>query len=179
MCIPTFFMYFTAIICIFFINANNIYLHCTTKINKLLHKLSCIIYYITKSNSQLNLPLFSVFLTPLSCWLFMLLSLPLYSFFFLSYTIHLMLLRQWNLLWVVLCFYQIAIIIYSLLHWVIKVIWFFCYYCFIAALWHSVYINVSWLPSRLKLRVDLKGNRSLNTLKNCHSWHSGSLFVFT
>lgn len=100
-------------------------------------------------------------------------------FFFLSYTIHLMLLRQWNSLWVVLCFYQIAIIIYSLLHWVIKVIWFFCCYCFIAALWHSVYINVSWLPSRLKLRVDLKGNRSLNTLKNCHSWHSGSLFVFT
>ncbi len=74
-------MYSTAIICAFFISANNICLHRTTKMNKLLHKLSCIIRFITKSSSQLNLLLFLVFLTPPTYWLFMLLSLPVCSFF--------------------------------------------------------------------------------------------------
>ena len=54
-------MYFTAIICVFYISANDICLHRTTKIDKLLYKLSCMICYITMSNSYLNPPYFSVF----------------------------------------------------------------------------------------------------------------------
>ena len=85
MCISTFFMYFTAIIYVFFINANTICLHRTTKMNNLPNKLSCMNYYIIKSNSQLNPPFFSVFLIPSNYWVFMLLLLPLYSFFFTSH----------------------------------------------------------------------------------------------
>ncbi len=70
-------MYFTAIVYVFFISANTICLHRITKMNKLLHKLSRMICFITKSNSQLNPLLFSVFLAPSSCWPFMLLLLPL------------------------------------------------------------------------------------------------------
>ncbi len=61
-------MYSTAIICVFFISANSICLHCTTKINKLLHKLSRMICFITKSSGQLNPPLFSIYFSPPTCW---------------------------------------------------------------------------------------------------------------
>lgn len=55
-----------------------------------------------------------------------------------------------------------------------KVIWFFCGCCFIATFLLSVYINVNLNPSRLKLRVDWKWNRSLNISKHCYGWRGCS-----
>lgn len=57
-----FFMYFIAIIWVLFISLHNICLHCNTKINKLLHKLCCMICFITKSSNQLIPRLFRFFL---------------------------------------------------------------------------------------------------------------------
>ncbi len=113
-------MYFTAIICVFFISANNIYLHRTTKMNKLLHKLSRMICFITKSSNHLNPLLFSVFLSPPTYWLFMLFSLSLCFFFFFCHTVHLLLLWQWNSLWVISYFSQIAAIVNGLLCQVVR-----------------------------------------------------------
>ncbi len=118
--ISTFFMYSMAIICVFFISANNICLHCITKMNKLLHKLSCIICFITKSSSQLNPLLFSVFLSLPTYWLFMLFSLLLCFLLLSRHAIHLSLLWQWNLLWFVLYFNQIAAIVNNLLYQVVR-----------------------------------------------------------
>ncbi len=60
-----------------------------------------------------------------------------------------------------------------------RVIWSFCRHCFITTFGRSIYVNVSWTPLRLRLRVDWKGNRSLNTLKYRHGQRSRFLFVCT
>ncbi len=106
----------TAIICVFFISANNICLHHIIKINKLLHKLNRMIHFITKSSSQLNPPLFSVFLTSPTCWLFILFSSPLCSLLLSPHA------------------GQIAAIVYGLLHQVVRL---FSFSVVVALLQHS------------------------------------------
>ncbi len=272
-----------AIIFVFFISANTICLHCTTKMNKLLHKLSHMICSIIKSSSQLNPLLFLIFLVLPSYWPFMLLLSPLSPSFALcrsfitALVVEFALSRlvlpsnhrhhipsislSWKVIWSSCCYCFIAVIQsivllrrsgalsvyrsspaavamdfaldYLMLYHIVRLfdsliivallwrfealsvyrlplaivvveftlvcllflsnchscIWFallnckvirsFCCCCFVAMFRHSICVNVSWTPPRLRLRVDWKGNRSLNTSKRHHGRRGCSPFVST
>lgn len=113
--------------------------------NKLQYKLSCMICYITKSRAHFEFSTFFGFSSSqvIDCLCYHH-HLCVLLFIYIAPSIYCC---CGSGIRFVLYFCQIAVIVYNLLHQVIKVLWFFSCYCFIVALWRSIYVTIYYYCS--------------------------------